>query len=235
MSGHSKWATTKRAKEAKDSKRSSLFTKLSKNIAVAARGGSDPETNFKLRMAIDKAKAFSMPKDNIERAVKKGSGEGEGERIESYIYEGYGPGGVALIVEVLTDNKNRTVSSIKHIFSKHGGNLGADGSVQWMFELKGQIILDKGELSEEEELRIIEAGAEDIEQDEDKVIVICPLDDLETIKNKLQEAGFSVESSEMIYRAKDRVPVAKEEQLLNLMNDLDDDDDVNNIYTNANI
>ncbi|RJR08762.1 YebC/PmpR family DNA-binding transcriptional regulator [Candidatus Parcubacteria bacterium] len=235
MSGHSKWATTKRAKEAKDSKRSSLFTKLSKNIAVAARGGSDLDTNFKLRMAVDKAKSFSMPKDNIERAIKKGSGEGDGQRIESYIYEGYGPGGVALMIEVLTDNKNRTVSNIKHIFNKHGGNLGADGSVQWMFEIKGQIVLNKASLSGDEELKVIEAGAEDIETDDERVIVTCALDNLEDVKNKLQENGFTVESSEMIYKAKDKVLVVKDEQLLNLMDDLDDDDDVNNIYTNADI
>lgn len=235
MSGHSKWATTKRAKEAKDSKRSSLFTKLSKNIAVAARDGADPDKNFKLRMAIDKAKAFSMPKDNIERAVKKGSGEGDGERIVSYIYEGYGPGGAALILEVLTDNKNRSVSNIKHIFSKHGGNLGASGSVQWMFEAKGQIVLSSEKLSEEEELKVIEAGAEDIESDGDSVIVITALETLENVKNKIQESGFNVESSEIIYKAKDKIAAEKEEQLLKLMEDLDEDDDVNNIYTNADI
>lgn len=235
MSGHSKWATTKRAKESKDAKRSSLFTKLSKNIVVAARDGADPEMNFKLRMAIDKAKSFSMPKDNIERAVKKGSGEGDGQIIETYIYEGYGPSGVALIIEVLTDNKNRAVSNIKHIFAKYGGNLGSDGSVQWMFERKGQIVLNKKGLSEEEELAIIEAGAQDIEIEDDGVSIITSLEDLEKVKNKLQEIGFDINSSEMIYHAKDKIVPEKEEQLLNLMDSLDDDDDVNNIYTNADI
>lgn len=235
MSGHSKWATTKRAKESKDAKRSSLFTKLSKIISIAARDGADPEMNFKLRMAIDKAKSFSMPKDNIDRAVKKGSGASGEARIESYIYEGYGPGGVALMLEVLTDNKNRSISNIKQIFSKYGGNIGADGSVRWMFEAKGQIILDQISLSEEEELKIIESGAEDIEVDDNKVIVTVPLDNLEALKNKLQTIGFKVESSEMIYKPKDKIQPSKEEQLLKLMDALDDDDDVNNIYTNADI
>ena len=169
MSGHSKWATTKRAKEGKDAKRSSLFTKISKIISVAARDGADPEMNFKLRMAIDKAKTFSMPKENIDRAVKKGSGDSGETRIENYIYEGYGPGGVALILEVLTDNKNRSASNIKHIFSKFGGNMGAEGSVRWMFETKGQITLKQSQLTEEDELKIIEAGAEDIENEDDKI------------------------------------------------------------------
>ena len=146
MSGHSKWSTIKRAKEIKDNKRSGLFTKLSKAISVAARDGSDIDMNFKLKMAVDRAKSLSMPKDNIERAIKRGSGEDSGERIESIIYEGYGPGGVALIIEVLTDNKNRTVSNIKHILSKHNGSLGGNGSVMWMFDAKGQIILKKDKM-----------------------------------------------------------------------------------------
>lgn len=235
MSGHSKWSTIKRAKEGKDAKRSNLFTKLSKNITVAARDGADPEMNFKLRMAIDKARALSMPKDNIERAIKKGSGDDGGARIASHIYEGYGPGGVALIIEILTDNKNRSVSNLKHLLSKYGGNLGEDGSVQWMFEAKGQIILNQSSLKEEEEMAIIEAGAEDIENDDNQIKIITNLDDLEAVKNKLQAASFVTESSEMIYRAKEKVETVKEEQLLKLMDALDDDDDVNNIYTNVNI
>lgn len=234
MSGHSKWATTKRAKEAKDAKRSNLFTKLSKNITVAARAGSDPETNFKLRIAIDKAKGFSMPKDNIERAISKGSGEGDGGQIEDVLYEGYGPGGVAIIMQVFTDNKNRTISNIKHILSKHGGNLGNDGCVQWMFETKGEIILEKEKLSEEEELKIIEAGAEDIEVD-GEVRIISSLEDLEKVKNKLTADGFEVKASDMIYLAKDKVSAKDEEQLIKLLDALDDDDDINNIYTNADI
>lgn len=234
MSGHSKWATTKRAKEAKDAKRSNLFTKLSKNITVAAREGSDQETNFKLRMAVDKAKTLSMPKENIERAIKRGSGDSDGEQIESLLYEGYGTGGVALIIEVLTDNKNRTVSNLKHILSKHGGNLGNDGSVRWMFETKGQILLDKETIDEQEELKIIEAGAEDIEN-EGQIKVITAIEDLEQVKNKLQANNFTIGASEIVYIAKDKVPVENEEGLLKLLDVLDDDDDVNNIYINADI
>ncbi|MBT4850183.1 YebC/PmpR family DNA-binding transcriptional regulator [Candidatus Parcubacteria bacterium] len=234
MSGHSKWSTIKRAKEAKDAKRSNIFTKLSKNIVVAARGGSDPDTNFQLRMAMDKARALSMPKDNIERAIKKGSGEDEGGHIESLLYEGYGPGGVAIIIEVLTDNKNRAISNIKHILSKRGGNLGNDGSVKWMFETKGEIVLDKKEINEDEELKIIEAGAEDIVNDEE-IKIITSIDDLEKVKNQLQEFGFDVKTSDMIYLAKDKVEAKDEEKLLGLLDALDDDDDINNIYTNANI
>ncbi len=234
MSGHSKWATTKRAKEAKDAKRSNLFTKLSKNISVAARGGADPESNFKLRMAIDKAKAFSMPKDNIERAVKKGSGSGGEGQMESLLYEGYGPEGTALILEVITDNKNRTVSNLKHILAKYGGNLGSEGSVKWMFDIKGQIVLDKSRLTDDEELKVIEAGAEDIIFD-DKVIVITSLDDLEKVKDALLAQGFAADSSEIIYLAKDKIKLESEDKLINLLDALDDDDDVNNIYTNADI
>lgn len=234
MSGHSKWATIKRAKEAKDAKRSNLFTKLSKNIAVAARGGADPESNFKLRMAIDKAKAMSMPKDNIERAIKKGSGTGDGGQIESLLYEAYGPDGAALIIEILTDNKNRTVSNVKHILSKYNGSLGGNGSVLWMFDMKGEIVLKKDSLNEEEELQLIEAGAEDIIA-EDNIRIITNIDDLEKTKNNLQAASFETESSEMIYLAKEKIELKDSEKILNLMDALDDDDDVNNIYTNADI
>lgn len=234
MSGHSKWATTKRAKEAKDAKRSNIFTKLSKNISVAARDGSDIEMNFKLRMAVDKAKSFNMPKDVIERAIKKGSGELDGVQIESLLYEAYGPEGVALIIEVLTDNKNRTVSEIKHILSKHNGNLGNSGSVMWMFEAKGEIILVQDKINENEELKLIEAGAEDIVKDEE-IKVICAIDDLEKVKNNIVSAGFDVQSSEMSYIAKDKVNPENPEKILNLFDALDDNDDVNNIYVNADI
>ena len=234
MSGHSKWSTIKRAKEAKDAKRSNLFTKLSKNIAVAARDGADPESNFKLRMAMDKARALSMPKDNIERAIKKGSGQsGEGQ-IESLLYEAYGPDGVALIVEILTDNKNRSISNLKHILSKRNGSLGSTGSVMWMFSTKGEIILDKNKLSEDEELSVIEAGAEDVVSDEE-IKIITNIDDLEMVKNKLESAGFKVKSSDMIYLSKDKVAPSDPEKLLKLLDALDDDDDINNIYTNADI
>jgi len=234
MSGHSKWATTKRAKESKDAKRSSLFTKLSKNISVAARDGADPEANFKLRMAIDKAKALSMPKDNIERAINRGSGQGGESQIESLLYEAYGPEGIALLVEVLTDNKNRSVSNLKHILGKHNGSLGSSGSVRWMFEPKGEIIIDKDKLSEDEELKLIEAGADDISSDEETRIIV-PIDQLQSAKEKIQAGGFNVTNSEMIYLAKDKIVPQEPDKLINLLDALDEDDDINNIFTNAEI
>lgn len=236
MSGHSKWATTKRAKEAKDAKRSGLFTKLAKNISVAARSGTDPETNFKLRMAMDKARLYSMPKDNVARAIKRGSGAGGEAQIESLVYEAYGPGAVALIIEVLTDSRNRSVSNLKHILNKHNGNLASSGSVLWMFERKGEIILTKDKLSEEEELQMIEAGAEDLLLDnEGEVRIITSLDGLEKVKNNLQAKGLAIKSSEVIYVPKEKLKAPDPEKLLGLLNALDDDDDVNNIYTNVDI
>lgn len=234
MSGHSKWSTIKRAKEAKDAKRSNLFTKLSKNIAVAARGGADLDTNFKLRMAVDKARALSMPKDNIERAIKKGSGTGDEGIIEELLYEAYGPEGVAMIIQILTDNKNRSLSNLKHILSKYNGSLGNTGSVMWMFESKGEIILEQAAISDEDELKIIDAGADDIIK-EDEIKIITSLDSLEEVKNKLQAAGFVAKSSDMIYLAKEKLDIKDDEKLLKLLDVLDDDDDINNIYTNAKI
>lgn len=234
MSGHSKWATTKRAKEAKDSKRSSLFTKLSKNITVAARDGQDLDTNFKLRMAVDKAKSLSMPKDNIERAIKRGAGIGDGANIEHLVYEAYGPEGVALIIEVLTDNKNRAVSNIKHILNKYNGNLGSSGSVLWMFSQIGELILDKTTLTDEEELKIIEAGADDIII-EDKVRILVSKDKFATLRNTLQTQNFILSESNLIYLAKENVDVTDEDKLIRLLDALDDDDDVDTVYTNANI
>ncbi len=234
MSGHSKWSKIKRAKESKDAKRSNVFTKLSKNIAVAARGGADLDSNFKLRMAVDKARSFSMPKDNIERAIKKGSGTGDEGIIEELLYEAYGPDGVAMIIQILTDNKNRSLSNLKHILSKHNGSLGNTGSVMWMFESKGEITLEQSKVSEEDELKIIDAGADDIIREEE-IKIITSLDNLEAVKNKLQATGFVVKSSDMIYLSKEKIDVTDDEKLLKLLNALDDDDDINNIYTNANI
>jgi YebC/PmpR family DNA-binding regulatory protein len=234
MSGHSKWATTKRAKEAKDSKRSGLFTKLSKNITIAARDGQDIDSNFKLRMAVDKAKALSMPKDNIERAIKRGAGVGGGENIEHLIYEAYGPEGVALIIEVLTDNKNRAVSNIKHILNKYNGNMGSSGSVLWMFSFKGEIILNNTTLTDEDELKIIEAGAEDIIKDE-QIRVITDKENLALVRDNLVKNNFSIQESNIIYLPKEKVQVQDEDKLLRLLDALDDDDDVDTLHTNADV
>lgn len=234
MSGHSKWATTKRAKAITDAKRSSLFTKLSKNITVAARDGADAETNFKLRIAIDQARTYNMPKDNIERAIAKASGPGAGVMLESLMYEAYGPEGVAILIEVVTDNRNRTVSNLKHVLNKYDGSLAGNGSVMWMFDARGQIVLDNVDLSETDELDIIEAGAIDIIRDE-QIKVITQINDLEAVKNVVQAKKFKITSSEIIYLAKNLVEPQDSEKLLNLLDAIDNDDDVNNIYTNANI
>jgi YebC/PmpR family DNA-binding regulatory protein len=234
MSGHSKWATTKRAKAVTDSKRSSLFTKLSKNITVAARDGVDPAMNFKLRIAIDQARNFNMPKDNVERAINKASGAGAGAILESLLYEAYGPDGIAILIEVVTDNRNRTVSNLKHILNKYDGSLAGTGSVMWMFDTRGQIVLDTKDLSDTDELDIIEAGAIDIIRDE-QVKVITGINDLEKVKNIIQTKNIKISASELVYLAKTLVEPKDSEKLLKLLDTIDDDDDVNNIYTNANI
>jgi len=234
MSGHSKWSKIKRKKGAADAKRSANFTKLANAIAVAARGGGDPETNFKLRMAIDKAKSLSLPKDNIERAIKKGTGELTGQQIEEMIYEGYGPEGIALIIEVVTDNKNRASAAIKHILSKYGGNLGAPNSVMWQFDYKGVITLDNNELTEDIELKLIDAGAQDISTD-DGITIYTAIQQFENIKKKVEELNLPILEAGLEYVAKDLVKPKKETSLLKLFEDLDECDDVNNFYSNAEI
>lgn len=235
MSGHSKWATTKRAKAVTDAKRSSLFTKLSKNITVAARdGGLDPEMNFKLRMAIDQARNFNMPKDNIERAINRAGGLGGEAALESLLYEAYGPEGVAILIEIVTDNRNRTASNLKHILNKYEGSLAGSGSVLWMFDTRGQIVLDTKDLSESDELDIIEAGAMDIVRDE-QIKIITEVADLEKVKNAIQAKNIKIVSSDLVYLAKNLVEVQDQDRLLKFLEAIDDDDDVNNIYTNANI
>lgn len=239
MSGHSKWATIKRQKGVADVKRGNLFTKLANTITIAARSGDgNPETNFRLRLAIDKAKSASMPKDNIERAVKRGTGELGGAVIEEVNYEGYGPGGVAILVETLTDNKNRTGPVIRNIFSKHGGNMGNIGSVAWMFEQKGVIRLDLSAVNkpkDEIELSAIDAGAEDVREGSGDLTILCAKLNLETLKKTLEEKGIPVEYAETEYVASTPMSIddAKiREQLDALYADLDNCDDVNNYYTN---
>jgi YebC/PmpR family DNA-binding regulatory protein len=234
MSGHSKWATTKRAKGVTDSKRSSLFTKLAKAISLAARDGGDPDMNFKLRMAIDRARKLSLPKDNITRAIKSGTGESGGQVIEELTYEGFGPGGIAMIMEIITDNKNRSVSEVKHILSKNGGNLGSSGSVMWLFDRKGVIYLHQDSITDEQELQIIDAGADDIIKDEN-IIVYTPATELNNVKLTLEEFGFEIEDSNLEYIAKEKIKPTKEETIIKLMDLLDNDEDVQNVYTNADI
>jgi len=239
MSGHSKWATTRRAKAVTDAKRSSLFTKISKLITVAARDkGGDPETNFSLRLAIDKAKAANMPKDNIERAIKRGTGELAGEAIEEIIYEGFGPSQIAVIIKVLTDNRNRSAQSIKHLFSKYGGSMGGPNSVSWQFEQKGVIRIDKEQLADKDaeglELQIIDLGAQDIKKTDEAMIIYTNVADLHKVSQGLSSLGLNVEYAEIEYVPKESVIVSAEAQdkVDKFLEALDDDEDVDDYYTN---
>ena len=239
MSGHSKWHSIKHKKMATDQKRGKIFTKLIKEIMVATKmGGANPETNSRLRMAIEKAKSYNMPNDNIQRAIKKGSGAEGGVNYEQVSYEGYGPGGVAIYVEVLTDNKNRTASEIRSIFSRHNGNLGGQGSVAWIFERKGLITVKK-EKSEEDKLFeiVLEAGAEDMKTEKDTYEIITTPENFEDVKKALQDNQIEIESASVTLIPKNTVKVeGKEaEQLLKLLDDLEEDEDVQGVYANFDI
>ncbi len=239
MAGHSKWANIRFRKGAQDAKRGKIFTKLIREITIAARsGGGDPAANPRLRLAIEKAKAQSMPKDNIERAIKRGTGELEGASYEEVRYEGYGPGGVAVMVDCLTDNRNRTVAEVRHAFSKYGGNLGADGSVAYLFSQVGQLGFPAG--SDEERIMeaAIEAGASDVVTNEDGSIeVLTAPEDYETVRDAMQAASLEPETAEVTMRAatKVRIEGQQAESLLKLLDVLDELDDVQNVYSNADI
>lgn len=237
MSGHSKWATIKRQKAVTDNKRGKLFSKLSKNITVAVRtgGSSDINFNFKLRVAVEKARQAAMPADNIDRAIKKGAGEGK-EAIESVTYEGYGPAASALIVEAITDNKNRTTQAVRLAFNRNGGRMGEQGSVAWMFESKGQILLERQPGTEDLALELIDLGVEDIkESGEGFEIYTLPVD-LEKIKKWLEDKGLKVLDAEVIMKPNQNVDLndADKAQVQELISALEDDDDVINIHTNVN-
>lgn len=239
MSGHSKWATTHRQKSAADAKKGAIFTKIANLLTIAAReGGGDIDSNFKLRLAFDKARAANMPKDNIQRAIDKGAGATkDGATFEEVTYEVIGPAGTNFIVEAITDNKNRTVADLKAILNKNGGQLGSANSVAWMFERKGQIIVAAKGLDEDKELEIIDAGADDIEQNEDDWIITTAVDKLNAVSTALKSLGIETKEAGLAYLAKDQVEIsdpedqAKIEKLYNLIDDLDD---VSNVYTNAN-
>ena len=239
MSGHSKWASIKHKKGAADAKRGKVFTKLIKEITVAARmGGGDPDGNPRLRAAIAAAKAEHMPKENITRGIKKGTGELEGTSYEEASYEGYGPGGVAVMLEVFTDNRNRTVAEVKNLFDRHGGSLGEPGCVAWMFDKKGYILFDKDKVDEEKLLEIaLEAGAEDVNEEDTQVEVITSPTDFESVKDAIDAAGLSYELAEISMMPKNTVKVEgkKAQQVLNLMQSLEDHDDVNHVYANFDI
>ncbi|MER3446082.1 MAG: YebC/PmpR family DNA-binding transcriptional regulator [Candidatus Dadabacteria bacterium] len=238
MSGHSKWSNIKHKKAAADAKRGKIFTKLIRELTVAARLGGDPNTNPRLRMAIAAAKSQNMPKDTIERAIKRGTGEIGGEELYEVTYEGYGPGGSAVLVEVLTDNKNRTVSDIRRIFTKYGGNLGESGCVAWTFEKKGRIAFEKGKVDEDKLFEIaLEAGADDVKTEEGELVVITSPDTFESVKSAIEGAGLKYTSAEvtMIPQNSVRIEGKEAEQMLRLMEALEDSDDVQNVYSNFDI
>lgn len=239
MSGHSKWSSIKHKKAATDAKRGKIFTKVIKEITVAARmGGGDLETNPRLRSAVQAAKSENMPKDNIERAIKKGTGELEGVNYEEIIYEGYGPGGAAVLVESLTDNKNRTVADIRSIFGKNGGNLGENGCVAWMFDKKGYIAIERSAADEDSLMETaLEAGAEDIKEDNDNYEVISEPGDFEAIKEAIDQASIPYIDAEvtMLPQNTTNLTGKEAEQMVRLMEMLEDCDDVQKVYTNADI
>lgn len=241
MSGHSHWHRIKHQKTTADLRKGQIFSKLSRAISIAAKnGGANPETNPSLRIAIERAKEFNMPKENIERAIKRGTGEIEGVHFENVLLEAYGPGGVAIIIEGITDNKNRTISAIKQILSKHNGKLAQEGSVRWLFERKGVITINvgdqmpNGESKEDLELKVIEAGAEDIYWHKDYLDVYTKIEDLEKVKENLKNKGIKIDTATLDWVAKKMITVNEKEResLEKLFAALDENDDVQEIYSN---
>ena len=239
MSGHSKWHSIKHKKAVVDARRGQHFTKLARAVTVAAReGGGDPDGNPALALAVHKARDASMPKDNIERAIAKGTGEGvDADQIETVLYEGYGPGGVALLIEALTDNRNRTGADVRHLLSKHGGNLGEPGSVSYLFDKRGVIVVDASRYDEDDLMPAIDAGAEDIARDDDVFEVITEPSDLGAVREALREAGVEFESADMTQRPKSRVPLDETDaaKLLKLIDALEESDDVGAVHANFDV
>jgi YebC/PmpR family DNA-binding regulatory protein len=241
MSGHSKWATIKRKKEKTDSQRANVFTKVTREIIVAAKaGGGDPDNNFRLRMAVMKAKEVNMPNDNIQRAIKRGSGASESDQYEEVYYEGYGAAGVALLVQVLTDNRNRTVGDMRYIFSRNNGNLGEAGCVAWMFAAKGRIVIDTGQCRKtEEELfeLAIEAGAEDLQNNDETYEILTDPASLDSVRRYLEEREISVQAAELTMIPTNTIEISGEQaqQVFDLIDALEENDDVQNVYANFTI
>ncbi len=241
MSGHSKWSSIKHKKGAADAKRGKLFSKLSRAIIVAAKdGGGDPDNNLALANAIEKARSYSMPKDNIDRAIAKGTGEGaDAAAFETVVYEGYGPDGVAVIVEALTDNRNRTAADVRHLFAKHGGNLGTTGAVAWQFERRGVVLVNADGVDEDElTLAAAEGGADDVELDGSTYQVTTAPEQLQAVREAIEAAGIPVESAELSMIPKTTVEVADEtaaKRVMRLMDALEDNDDVQDVFANFDI
>jgi len=240
MAGHSKWANIKHRKGRQDALRGKIFTQLGKEITIAAReGGGDEDMNPRLRLAIKKAKAQDMPKDNIERAVKKGTGDLEGQSLEEYTYEGYGPNGVAMIVETITDNKNRTVSEVRATFSKYDGNMGETNSVAWNFDRKGVIVIQTNGASEDDlMMEALEAGGEDVEYSPETSRIICAMEDFNTVNEYFDKSIFEVEESQLEYIPKNKVSITDvglAKRVMTFIEKMEDLDDVQNIYNNADI
>lgn len=239
MSGHSKWHSIKHKKAVVDARRGQQFTKLARAVTVAAReGGGDPDGNPALALAIQKARDASMPKDNIERAIAKGTGEGvDADQIETVVYEAYGPGGVALLIDALTDNRNRTGADVRHILSKHGGSLGEPGSVSYLFDKRGVIVVDASRYDEDDLMSAIDAGAEDISLDDDVYEVITEPADLGRVREALSEAGVEIESADLVQRPKVRVPVDETDagKLIKLIDALEESDDINAVHANFDV
>ncbi|HEY8464787.1 MAG TPA: YebC/PmpR family DNA-binding transcriptional regulator [Bacillota bacterium] len=238
MSGHSKWSTIKRKKEKTDSQRANIFTKVTREIIVAAKaGGGDPDNNFRLRMAIMKAKEVNMPNDNIQRAIKRGTGESESAEYEEVYYEGYGPAGAAILVQVLTDNRNRTASDMRYIFSRHNGNLGEAGCVSWMFAAKGQIIIDAKQCHRTTDDLFelaIEAGAEDLQDNGETLEVSTDPAQLDTVRSFLEKHGIEIKSAELTMIPANTIEISgkEAEKVMELLDALEENDDVQNVYTN---
>jgi YebC/PmpR family DNA-binding regulatory protein len=239
MSGHSKWHTIKHKKGAADAKRGKVFTRIIKELTVAARnGGGDPDTNPRLRTIVAEAKANNMPRENIERAIRRGTGEEPGVSYEEVTYEGYGPGGVAILIDTLTDNKNRTVGEIRHLLSKHAGNLAAENSVAWMFTRKGQVVVEKGKVDEEQLLAAaLEAGADDMNDDESGWEIVCAPESFETVRDAVKRLGIEPASAAVAMIPQNYVKLVGKEaqQMLKLMEAIEDHDDVQHVWANFDV
>jgi len=241
MSGHSKWANIKHRKGRQDAKKAKIYTKIGKEIVIAVKqGGSDPDVNARLKGVIQKARANNMPMDNITRNIQKASGELEGVNYEEFPYEGYGPAGAAVMLDIMTDNRNRTAGEIRHLFSKYGGNLGESGCVAWMFDKKGLIMIDKEDLNADPDdvmMTALDAGAEDMKEEEDSIEITCGLEEFEAVESALREAGLPVTVAEitMIPQTTVALEGKEAEKMLKLMDALEDHDDVQNVYSNFDI